>query len=71
MCINQEIVLTRVLTKQVVLYLLSVLVEILYMNQPAMRPFTYRICFNFHGVKLSRIASFHGFHIFNFAVTGS
>ena len=28
MCINQEIVLTRVLTKQVVLYLLSVLVDI-------------------------------------------
>ena len=28
MCINQEIVLTRVLTKQVVLYLLSVLVGI-------------------------------------------
>ena len=30
MCINQEIVLTRVLTKQVVLYLLSILVAILY-----------------------------------------
>ena len=30
MCINQEIVLTRVLTKQVVLYLLSVLVGVLY-----------------------------------------
>ena len=28
MCINLEIVLTRVLTKQVVLYLLSVLVDI-------------------------------------------
>ena len=28
MCVNQEIVLTRVLTKQVVLYLLSVLVEL-------------------------------------------
>ena len=31
-CINQEIVLTRVLTQQVVLYLLSVLVGILYMS---------------------------------------
>ena len=29
-CINQEIVLTRVLTKQVVLYLLLVLVGVLY-----------------------------------------
>ena len=32
MCTNQEIVLTRVLTKQVILYLLSVLVGILYMS---------------------------------------
>ena len=29
---NQEIVLTRVLTKQVVLYLLLVLVDIVYMS---------------------------------------
>ena len=40
MCINQEIVLTRVLTKQVVLYLLSVLVGILYTNHPAISPST-------------------------------
>ena len=33
MCTNQEIVLTKVLTKEVVLYLLSVLVGIVYMTE--------------------------------------
>ena len=32
MCVSQEDVLTRLLAKQVVLYLLSVLVDVVYMG---------------------------------------